>query len=235
VVTGIMPFNLNNGTSIAETNFGKEYLLKRLTAGLSTITPQWLVDETTSNYVLDPQTVGKQGTAAHPSLTNSLESVKDLSAVAFAQSGYYKSIAAMYGVIASGGGYASLTDGSLTGEDVIVAYPMENTLLPESPLYYNATGIAIEGYYYSGGLTDAAPERRVYYGFLRHQGEGDSYDIETTNDTEEISHTGTAMNVGIVRNNIYRISINGIDDNGQMVLQIKVKKWDPFTHDVIYM
>lgn len=235
VVTGIMPFNLNNGTSIAETNFGKEYLLKRLTAGLSTITPQWLVDETTSNYVLDPQTVGKRGTAAHPLLANSLENVKDLSAVAFAQSGYYKSIAVMHGVIASGGGYASLTDGSLTGEDVIVAYPMENTLLPESPLYYHATGIAIEGYYYSGGLTDAAPERRVYYGFLRHQGEGDSYDIETTNDTEEISHTGTAMNVGIVRNNIYRISINGIDDNGQMVLQIKVKKWDPFTHDVIYM
>ena len=238
VVTGIMPFNLNNGTSIAETNFGKEYLLKRLTAGLSTITPQWLVDETTSNYVLDPQTVGKQGTAAHPSLTNSLESVKDLSAVAFAQSGYYKSIAAMYGVIASGGGYASLTDGSLTGEDVIVAYPMENTLLPESPLYYNATGIAIEGYYYSGGLTDTAPERRVYYGFLRHQGEGDSYDIETTNDTEEISHTGTAMNVGIVRNNIYRIWIGSITPDivaPKVTLKIKVKKWDQFTHDVIYM
>lgn len=238
VVTGIMPFNLNNGTSIAETNFGKEYLLKRLTAGLSTITPQWLVDETTSNYVLDPQTVGKRGTAAHPLLANSLENVKDLSAVAFAQSGYYKSIAAMHDVIASGGGYASLEDGSLSGEDVIVAYPMENTLLPESPLYYHATGIAVEGYYYSGGLTDAAPERRVYYGFLRHQGEGDSYDIETTNDTEEISHTGTAMNVGIVRNNIYRVWIGSITPDivaPKVTLKIKVKKWDQFTHETIYM
>ena len=130
-------------------------------------------------------------------------------------------------MIASGGGYASLTDGSLTGEDVIVAYPMENTLLPESPLYYNATGIAVEGYYYKGGLTATNP-RKVYYGYLRHQGEDTSYDITTTNSTTELSHQETAMNIGIVRNNIYRVWIGSIDNKRNLTLRIVVKKWDKF-------
>ena len=240
VVKGIMPFNLTNGHA----TYGTEYLLKRLTASLSTITPQWLIDETTTNYVLDPQTTEKV-TATTPKLTNALEDVKALTTQAlFDDNSYYKSVAAMHAAVQISGnsaGYQSLTDltPAKTGEDVIVAYPMENTLLPESSyLYYHATGIAIEGYYYKGGLTDASPTRKVYYGFLRHQGEDDSYDIETTNDTQEFSPTGTAMNVGIVRNNIYRIWIGSITPDivaPKVTLKIKVKKWDQFKHDVIYM
>jgi len=45
----------------------------------------------------------------------------------------------------------------------------------------------------------------------------------------------TAMKFGVVRNNIYRISINSIDKKGSLDLSIKVKKWDTFTHDWIYM
>lgn len=243
VVTGIMPFNLNNGTNIAETNFGKEYLLKRLTASLSTITPQWLIDETTTNYVLDPQTSSKV-TAATPLLTNSLQNVKDLEASAFTANSYYKSVTAMHGTIANGGGYASLTDKftsgsddpSLTGEDVIVAYPMENTLLPESYLYYHATGIAIEGYYYAGGLTDESPKRLVYYGYLRHQGEGTTYDITTSNNVEELPSTSVAMNFGIVRNNIYRIYISGIEVvEGTIKLNIEEKHWRHVDNPTIYI
>ena len=240
VVLGLMPFNLTNGHA----TYGTEYLLKRLTASLSTITPQWLIDETTTNYVLDPQTTEKV-TATTPKLTNALEDVKALTTQAlFDDNSYYKSVAAMHAAVQISGnsaGYQSLTDltPAKTGEDVIVAYPMENTLLPESSyLYYHATGIAIEGYYYKGGLTDASPTRKVYYGFLRHQGEDDSYDIETTNDTQEFSPTGTAMNVGIVRNNIYRIWIGSITPDivaPKVTLKIKVKKWDQFKHDVIYM
>ena len=43
------------------------------------------------------------------------------------------------------------------------------------------------------------------------------------------------MNFGVVRNNIYRISIDRIDEKNNMQLNIKVKKWDVFTHEVIYM
>jgi hypothetical protein len=47
------------------------------------------------------------------------------------------------------------------------------------------------------------------------------------------------MNFGIVRNNIYRVSIESIapetDETPTVTLDIKVKKWDLFTHAPIYM
>lgn len=232
VVTAIMPFNLTN----KHNTFGKEYLLKRLTDDLSSSTCQWLVDETTENYVLDPKTKDK-GSSEFPLLTNSLQNVKDLTETTFASSSYCKKVADMHAAVATSSttsGYGTLSDIGKNGEDVIVAYPMENTLLPESPLYYHATGIAVEGYYYKGGLTDANPDRYVYYGYLRHQGEGESYDILTTNETTEVS-SATPMNFGIVRNNIYRVWIGGIDNKRKLTLRIVVKKWDKFTHAPIYM
>jgi hypothetical protein len=45
----------------------------------------------------------------------------------------------------------------------------------------------------------------------------------------------TAMKYGIVRNNIYRVCINHIDEKRNMEINIKVKKWDVFTHSTIYM
>ena len=79
VVTGIMPFNLTNG----QATYGTEYLLKRLTESLSTITPQWLIDETTANYVLDPQDGDKKGDSCTSLVDQLLESVKGLMAEAF--------------------------------------------------------------------------------------------------------------------------------------------------------
>ena len=232
VVTAIMPFNLTNKHS----TYGKEYLLKRLTDDLSSSTCQWLIDETTENYVLDPKTKDK-GSSEFPLLTNSLQDVKDLTETTFASSSYCKKVADMHAAVATSSttsGYGTLSDMDKSGEDVIVAYPMENTLLPESPLYYHATGIAVEGYYYKGGLTDSNPDRYVYYGYLRHQGEGESYDILTSNETTEVS-SATPMNFGIVRNNIYRVWIGGIDNKRNLTLRIVVKKWDKFTHAPIYM
>ena len=233
VVTAIMPFNLTNKHS----TYGKEYLLKRLTDDLSSSTCQWLVDETTENYVLDPKTKDK-GSGEFPLLTNSLQNIKELTETSFASSSYCKKVADMHAAVAVSGttsGYGTLSDMDKSGEDVIVAYPMENTLLPESPLYYHATGIAVEGYYYKGGLTDSNPDRYVYYGYLRHQGEDTSYDITTTNSTTELSHQETAMNIGIVRNNIYRVWIGSIDNKRNLTLRIVVKRWDKFTHASIYM
>lgn len=241
VVTAIMPFNLTNkhtATDPADA-YGNEYLLKHLTSDLSDATAdRLLIDETTTNYVLDPKTRQK-GTGVHRLLTNALETVSALSEEAFAASNYCKQISDMHTAVAASGttsGFTTLSDMAKNGEDVIVAYPMENTLLPESPLYYNATGIALEGWYYEGGIThDTNPQRYVYYGYLRHQGEGSSYDITTTNSTEALSDQETAMNIGIVRNNIYRVMIGNIDSKRNMTLRIVVKQWDTFTHKVIYM
>lgn len=232
VVTRIMPFNLAN----KHTTYGNEYLLKRLTADFST--PEWLINETTSNYVLDPQTTTKV-TASTPLLTNALESVYGLTtAEAFAANSYCKAVGDLHNALAASTsvGYSALSDLGKTGEDVIVAYPMENTLLQQSLLYYHATGIALEGWYYHGGINaDASPQRYVYYGYLRHQGEGTSYEITTSNDVNALPTTGVAMNFGIVRNNIYRVWIGSIDAKRNLHLRIVVKNWDVFTHKQIYM
>lgn len=229
VVTGIVPFNLVNGVA----DYGNEYLLKRLRTDISDdTTTSYLADETTSNYVIDPMTLEKV-TATHPSLTSSLESVYDLIGDAgklenTTDNPNYHSIATMH---------ASSSKSDIDSkENVIVTYPMENCLLPASKLYYHATGVAIIGYYYVNGTGTGT--RYVYLGYLRHQGEGDIYDIQPFTTplatTDEMGGT-TAMNFGIVRNNIYRVSINSIDEKGTLELSIKVKKWDTFTHSWIYM
>jgi hypothetical protein len=43
------------------------------------------------------------------------------------------------------------------------------------------------------------------------------------------------MSCGVVRNNIYRVSIGGITPDDRLILNIKVKKWDKFEHATIYM
>jgi len=229
VVTGVVPFNLVNGNA----DFGKEYLIKRLRTNITDdATTSYLAVETTANYVIDPQTTVKV-TAITPSLTSSLENVYSLIGNAgklenTTYNPYYHSVEVMH---------ASASKSDIdTKENVVVAYPMENCLLPESKLYYHATGIAIIGYYYVNGTGTGT--RYVYLGYLRHQGEGETYDIQpyTTplSSTDAMGGT-TAMNFGIVRNNIYRVSINSIDKKGTLELSIKVKKWDTFTHSWIYM
>jgi hypothetical protein len=122
-----------------------------------------------------------------------------------------------------------------TNENVVVAYPMENTLNTTSKLYYYATGIAVVGYYYVNGTGTGT--RYIYLGYMRHQGEADSYDIMPYTTPLETTATlgANPMRFGIVRNNIYRVWIGSIDQKGEMELKIKVKKWDPYTHSFIYM
>lgn len=234
VVTGIVPFNLNNGHS----TYGSEYLLKRQCAdkdNLDVTKISRLADETTSSYVIDPQTLSK--TSGTPTLTSSLSGLYTLiggeggtvDVESTTDNPYYHSIESMHGSTTA----CSTIDSK---ENVIVCYPMENTLLPTTPLYYYATGIAIVGYYYQGGT--GAGTRYVYLGYLRHQGDDTSYEIQpytTPLATDATMGTTTAMNFGIVRNNIYRVSIGSIDKKGTLDLKIKVKKWDPFIHDFIYM
>ncbi len=140
----------------------------------------------------------------------------------------FQTSAARYALTVSGG----------TADNMIIAYPKENTLLAASPLYYYATGLAIEGYYYAGDDATKTPTRYVYVGYMRHQGESSaSYPaLEAGSLDKTLTGSSTvAMNFGVVRNNIYRVRINKINEKGEMELKIKVKKWDPYVHAYIYM
>ena len=233
VVTGIVPFNLTN----SHISYGKEFLLKRLKDDLSATTVKYLDPETAlTSYVFDPNTHNKTNEVT-PTLDSPLSGLYPmipelgpLDIEEVADNPYFHSIEAMHASVSRS------TIGSQ--ENVVVCYPMENCLLPESRLYYHATGIAIVGYYYQNGT--GSGKRLVYLGYLRHQGEAETYDIQpyTTplpNDATATMGTTKAMNFGIVRNNIYRVSINSIDKMSTMELSIKVKKWDPYIHDFIYM
>ena len=216
VLTSIEPFNLNNGN---------EYLIKRTNDA-----SPYLADETLTNWVVDANTAENNKTdAAHPTyLTSTLTTV-----------------AANTGALAMTMSSQQSNKLSLSGsDDIIIAYPKENTINAATPYYYYATGLAFEGYYYKNGATTGG-ERRVYYHFLRHQGEASAaYDaipaasLSSYKD-KTIGTSGTPMNFGIVRNNIYRVSIAGITadtvDDIKLTLHIKVKKWDVFEHDTIYM
>ena len=246
VVVSITPFNLySKGTT-----YGGEKLLKQLNTG-------YLLDETAATYVLDPSTAAKTTTnvtlfGTDGTYLNPLNQIyEDLNAAmpkAMSAAGtpaYYQTVKAMHDKIGSQGGFGATFDdnaGGKTGENVIVAYPMENTLpeetTPSTPLYTYATGVAIEGDYYVGGdLTKAPTGTRVYIGYLMHQSGTTTYTPFKSDDVtvQTAVPTDTPMNYGVVRNNIYRVSISKINPDASLELKIKVKMWDKFTHEVIYM
>lgn len=239
VLTSITPFNLMNGD---------EYMLKRTNDDAN----PYLASETTSNWVLDPysaQSDGKNSTTAHPAyLVSTLASVSTNMANAFNVKLSTRQTAS---TATAEGTKFSIEEGTLKADNIIINYPRENTLrVGITPLYYYATGLAFEGYYYkkdaakdaSGKVTGGV--RKVFYHYLRHQGE---QDVETyqalTNETlstETKCPASPAMNYGIVRNNIYRVSIESITpdittEELYVKLLIKVKKWDKFVHTPIIM
>lgn len=225
VLTRITPFNLNNGTSN-----GTSYLLKHLSDGL-------LKPETGSNYVIDPTTANK----ANATFLSPLSAIVSGLAT-WNGNDYSHTIADMHDQVGTGktGGF-SYTSGGSTAEDIIICYPKENTLPDGSSLYNYATGIMIEGDYYTGDDVSKC-EHRFYFTYIRHEGESETaYDalLPSELSAETKTSNNNPMNFGIVRNNIYRISIDKVhektDETPKITLKIMVKKWDKFEHEPIYM
>ena len=223
ILESITPFNLNNE---------EEYLFERVTTewtesgGVYTpATPTYLGKETSDNYVVDPNTARKTTTTL--TYTNQLGST----APDWTGNTYLRTAASLNGQTSKTKEVSNATD-----DNFVVAYAMENTLLPTSPLNTYATGLAITGSFYDDSNT--FQERKTYYGYLRHQGENttsSTYGAYEWGDLPTAQPGTTPMNFGVVRNNIYRISIDKIKENNLIELKIKVKKWDKFTHEVIYM
>ena len=216
VVTKVTPFNIYNE---------QEYLFKRVQDAWPATATTYLGDETKTNYVVDPKTADKLNNETTISYVN------PISALLSSSNSYAQVMEDVHET-------SAITDGD--GTSIIIAYPRENTLRPESSLKQYATGIAFETKYYASSL--ATPVTRTYYHFLRHQGEstsGSTYqatELTATNLENDVATCGSLppMNYGIVRNNIYRVDISGFSDMG-LTIKIKVKKWDLFTHAPIYM
>ena len=213
VVTKVTPFNLYNE---------QEYLFKRVQNNWTDATPAitWLGDESLTNYVVDPNTANKDNSNTFSYLSPIAETMS---------TDYTQTM-------------SSLNDAQkyqIDGKDnIIIAYPKENTLRPSSHLKKYATGIVFEGNYYAAG--SATPQKRVYYHYLRHQGEFTSGSYHASqwsglSDTET-SSSSVSMNFGIVRNNIYRVSIEGMDaQEGTIKIKIEEKHWRHVDNPVIYI
>ena len=235
VLTAVTPFNIYDES---------EFYIKHVHP--SDGNEKYLEDETMESYVIDPKTVDKETVTLSVGLKyiNPLSELVKASTVedmATAAGDWRRTTEYLHEgkeKETENSQYATF-DGIGADDNFILCYPKENALKLSSPLYYYATGVAIEGYYYKDG--QGTGEYRVYYGFLRHQGEGSSstYTINTKEDfvgkeNELVGDQKTAMNFSVVRNNIYRISIDKITEQG-IELKIIVKEWDKFTHDMIYM
>lgn len=230
VVTKVTPFNLSNE---------EEYLLKRVqnTWTGSPTTTSYLGLETagaegTGNFVVDPKTSQKNNSITL-SYSNVLETVNTTLSAGGENTGTTPLTQVMENVQSTS---LFTVDGNT---NVIIAYPKENTLMPESQLMKYATGIAFQGDYYKKGNDTTTPdERRIYYYFLRHQGElvSGAYQAVYYSDLTGTETCGSLpMNFGIVRNNIYRVDIAGFTEEGNITIHIKVKMWDIFEHAPIYM
>lgn len=224
VLTAVTPFNLYNSN---------EYLFKRTNDAAP-----YLAVELKTNYVIDPNTASK--TTSSPTYYDNtlsyLVGIDETNLTLSAATGYFQATKNLYVSTTQKAGFT----GDDSKDNFILCYPRENTLSTSSPLYYYATGVAIEGDYYpAGSAADLTKAKHfIYYGYLRHQGEGTGpYTIKMRTDlsTTETYPSTTPMNFGVVRNNIYRLSIDKITEKGELELKIMVKKWDTFTHSWIYM
>lgn len=250
VVTGITPFNLNS-YDYSNGN-GGEYLIKRLAKAVTepdNLEVSYLIDENDSQYkyVLDPATQYKtSGTLTY--FKNSLESLPATGTTladitTLSSNPYYKSVGALHTAVTATGSTAGFKETASEKEIVIIAYPMENTLWESSRLYNCATGLAIEGDYYTNGIDYTNPANKpthlIYYGYLRHQGSSTSAYAATQGKNMSKTASTTAANCmefGIVRNNIYRVSIEKVNVvEGTIKLNIEEKHWRHVDNPTIYI
>ena len=226
VLVNVVPFNVSRGS---------EYLIKRTTHE----TTPYLDAEDETNWVVDAYINNSNTPKSVPTYWDYMES--RLSSIDtstdFSLLPYNVSMASRQ---AAGNHYSIKGADNNNYDNMIICYPSENTLNTTSLLYYNATGLAFEGYYYPGDDANQGI-RCVYYHYLRHQGENDaanSYQALKKDELDKETTCGTtkAMNYGIVRNNIYRVSIESINPlDGTIKIKIEEEKWRHVDNPVIYI
>ena len=112
----------------------------------------------------------------------------------------------------------------------ILDYVMENTTTDNAET--NSTGLVFKGKYYEAEDWDAAKKEPIAGHELKGKDKAYTYVIRHSDPTGN-GTTNDIMHYGIVRNNIYRVRIDGITGKGPdgMKVTLNVRKWATYTHD----
>ena len=112
----------------------------------------------------------------------------------------------------------------------ILDYVKENTSFDNNEKY--ATGLVFKGKYYEAEDWDAEKKEPIAGHESKGKDKAYTYVIRHSDPTGT-GTTSDPMHYGIVRNNIYRVRIDGITGKGPdgMKITLNVRKWATYTHD----
>lgn len=167
-------------------------------------------DKTATNYVIDPWTSAKNAGSTPSGLTYNVRKLND---AGWPSATGYLPVKKVLGSTSSSSFF-------------VLDYAMENTTFYNSEEY--ATGLVFKGKYYD--LSDWDTTKKQPKPGKSGTDKYYTYTIRHSDPTGTGSKTAP-MYYGIVRNNIYRIKIEGVvGEKKGMILTIAVKKWAKYTH-----
>lgn len=226
VLESVMPYNdLTSG----------EYLIKRVTDGNDKTTVNYNLKETedanhnSTNYVICPWTISRTGVAYR----NGKKSITDWESMSFSDFYKVKNADKSHG---KDNDNAKATT-PYNYKYYILDYVMENTSFDNSP--ETSTGLVFKGTYYDAAqweVSTAEEQARGVFGKPKAGAVGKpkcyTYVIRHSDPTGT-GTTSDPMHYGIVRNNIYRVRIDGITGKGPdgMKITLNVRKWATYTHE----
>lgn len=214
----------------------QEYVFKRTAANSSLVNLQYLGVETAdknknnTNYVVDPTSQDKsKATFKYPKNTEEYWANVNYE-------DFYKTHNAGKTHTNSTGSKAVEVYNPETAY-YILDYVKENTSFDNNEQY--ATGLVFKGKYYEKSDWVVATDAEIKAGGSSHPKEGAvGTDKAYTYVIRHSDPTGTGttydpMHYGIVRNNIYRVRIDGITGKGPdgMKITLNVRKWATYTHE----
>ena len=205
----------------------QEYVFKRTATDASLANLKYLGQEEddgnnqNTNYVVDPTSLNKsEATFKYPKNTDEYwanATYDDFYQTRIAHKTHTNSI----------GGKATFNPET---DYYILDYVKENTSFDNNEKY--ATGLVFKGKYYEADDWDAAKKEPIAGHESKGKDKAYTYVIRHSDPTGN-GTTNDIMHYGIVRNNIYRVRIDGITGKGPdgMKITLNVRKWATYTHD----
>lgn len=206
VLESILPYNKLTSGEFCIKRVGDKTGATLTYLGDETTTSE--TDKTATNYVIDPWTSGKKTGSTPSGLTYNVRKLND---AGWPSAKRYLPVKKVLGS---------------TSSFFILGYAMENTTFDNLEEY--ATGLVFKGKYYElsdWDTTNKQPKTGAAGTYKYY-----TYTIRHSDPTGTGSKTDP-MYYGIVRNNIYRIKIEGVvGEKKGMILTIAVKKWAKYKH-----
>lgn len=205
----------------------QEYVFKRTATDASLANLKYLGQEEAdrnkqnTNYVVDPTSLNKsEATFKYPKNTDEYwanATYEDFYQTRIAHKTHTNSI----------GGKATFNPET---DYFILDYVKENTSFDNNEKY--ATGLVFKGKYYEADDWDAEKKEPIAGHESKGKDKAYTYVIRHSDPTGN-GTTNDIMHYGIVRNNIYRVRIDGITGKGPDGLKVtlNVRKWATYTHE----